>query len=74
MFFFLCPRTSPPWTSGEQTLVSSGICSIEYHGIKPWREEGPKKAGQYARITSCKLSGDAFQRGSQAKVPGGLHG
>ncbi|PKU31929.1 rna-directed dna polymerase from mobile element jockey- hypothetical protein [Limosa lapponica baueri] len=24
-----------PWTSGEQTLASSGICFVEYHGIKP---------------------------------------
>ena len=23
---------------------SSGVCSIECHGIKPWREKGPKKA------------------------------
>jgi len=30
-------------TSGEQTLASSGICSAEYHGTKPRREEGPKK-------------------------------
>jgi len=34
-----------PWTSGEQTLASSGTCSVGYHGIKPWREEGPRKAG-----------------------------
>ena len=37
--------SSRPWTSGEQTLASSGICLVEYHGIQPWREEGPKKAG-----------------------------
>jgi len=30
--------------SGEQTLAFSGICSVECHGIKPWREEEPKKA------------------------------
>ncbi|GAB0183659.1 nucleoside diphosphate kinase 6 [Grus japonensis] len=24
---------------------SSGICLVEYHGRKPWREEGPKNAG-----------------------------
>ncbi|GAB0184462.1 hypothetical protein GRJ2_000911500 [Grus japonensis] len=28
--------------SREQTLA---ICLVEYHGTKPWREEGPKKAG-----------------------------
>ncbi|GAB0187348.1 hypothetical protein GRJ2_001200100 [Grus japonensis] len=32
-----------PWTSEEQTLASSRICLVEYHGTKPWREEGPKK-------------------------------
>jgi len=38
-------------------------------------EEGPKKVGSYSRITSSKLRYDAFQpRGSQAKMPGGLHG
>ena len=30
---------------GQQTLASSGTCLVEYHGIKPWRGEGPKKAG-----------------------------
>ena len=24
---------------------SSGTCLVEHHGTKPWREEGPKKAG-----------------------------
>ncbi|GAB0177908.1 hypothetical protein GRJ2_000256100 [Grus japonensis] len=37
--------SSLPWTSGEQTLGSSGICLVEYHGTKPWKEEGPKTAG-----------------------------
>ncbi|KAM9598579.1 uncharacterized protein ACIBXB_004267 [Morphnus guianensis] len=32
-----------PWTSGEQTLASSGICLADYHGIQPWREEGPNQ-------------------------------
>ncbi|GAB0175850.1 hypothetical protein GRJ2_000050200 [Grus japonensis] len=31
--------------SREQTLASSGICLVEYHGTKPLREEGPKTAG-----------------------------
>jgi len=31
--------------SQEQTLASSGTCLVKYHGIKPWREEGPKKGG-----------------------------
>jgi len=26
----------------EQTLVSLGICSVEYHRIKTWRERGPR--------------------------------
>jgi len=48
---------------------------VEYHRIKPWREEEPKKAGEYSGITSSKLRSDAStQRGSQAKTPGGLHG
>ncbi|GAB0184947.1 highly reducing polyketide synthase PKS6 [Grus japonensis] len=64
-----------PWTSGEQTLPSSGICLVEYHGTKPWREEGPKKAGYYSRITSSKLRSNASQQsGSQGKPPRGLHG
>ncbi|GAB0176597.1 hypothetical protein GRJ2_000124900 [Grus japonensis] len=37
--------SSQPWTSGEQTLASSGICLVEYHGTKSWKEERPKKAG-----------------------------
>ncbi|GAB0209576.1 hypothetical protein GRJ2_003423300 [Grus japonensis] len=37
--------SSLPWTSGEQTLASSGTCLVEYHGTKPWKEEGPKTAG-----------------------------
>ena len=24
---------------------SAGVCWVEYHRIKPWREEEPKKAG-----------------------------
>jgi len=28
------------------------------HGFKPRREKGPTKAGQYSRITSCKLRSD----------------
>ena len=48
---------------------------VECHGIKPWREEGPKKLGEYSRITSSKLGSNASQqRRSQAKTPGGLHG
>ncbi|GAB0190148.1 mitochondrial enolase superfamily member 1 [Grus japonensis] len=34
-------------TSGEQTLASSEICLVEYHGTKPWKEEGPKTAGKH---------------------------
>ena len=64
-----------PWTSGEQTLASPGTWLVEYHGIKPWGEEGLKKVGWYWRITSSKLRSDASQqRASQAKTPGGLHG
>ncbi|GAB0187715.1 nucleoside diphosphate kinase 6 [Grus japonensis] len=37
--------SSLPWTSGKQTLASSGIYLVEYHGTKPRREEGPKTAG-----------------------------
>lgn len=34
---------SLPWTAGEQTLAFSGICLVDYHGINPWREKGPRK-------------------------------
>jgi len=37
--------SSLSWTSGEQTLASSGTCWEECHWIKHWREEGLKKAG-----------------------------
>lgn len=30
--------------SGKQTLISSKII-LESYGIRPWREEAPKKAG-----------------------------
>ena len=29
----------------DQTLASSKICSEEYHGIRLWRKDRPKKAG-----------------------------
>lgn len=35
-----------PWTLGEQTLASSVICLVGYHGTKTRKEEKPKKAGQ----------------------------
>ncbi|GAB0192220.1 mitochondrial enolase superfamily member 1 [Grus japonensis] len=67
--------SSLPWTSGEQTLASSGICLVEYHGTKPWKEERPKTTGKYSRVTSSKLRSDASQpRGSQAKTPRGPRG
>lgn len=34
-----------PWTSGEQVLAFSKICLVECHGLRPWKEEGPKKVG-----------------------------
>lgn len=40
-----CTTSSVTWTSEDQTLVSSESCLVECWGIKPWREEGPKKAG-----------------------------
>lgn len=30
-------------TSGDKTVSSSEIYLLEYHGIKHWREEGPRK-------------------------------
>ncbi|RMC15120.1 hypothetical protein DUI87_07301 [Hirundo rustica rustica] len=30
-------------TSGEKTVASSESYLLEYHGIKPWKEEGPRK-------------------------------
>jgi len=56
-------------------FASSGTYSVEYQRTKPWREEGPRKVGQFSRITSSKLRSDASQKGgSWAKPPGGLHG
>lgn len=50
------PKSDRPrditWTSGKHLSASSGICLIEYHGVRPWMEEGPKKAGIYSRIIS----------------------
>ena len=48
-------------------------------GKVPWGKalegRGPKKAGQYSRITSSKLSSNAFQqKESQTKMPVGLLG
>lgn len=43
-------------------LVSSGICLEEYHGIKPQREEGLKKAVKYSRIIPSKLRSNASQQ------------
>ena len=40
-----CIASSLPSTSAQQTSASSGICLADYHGIKPWRKEEPKKAG-----------------------------
>jgi len=39
-----CTPSSLPWSSGEQILACSGICSVEYHGKMFSKEEGPKKA------------------------------
>lgn len=36
-------ESSLPCISGEQILASSRISLVEYHGIKSWREKGPKK-------------------------------
>lgn len=48
-------------------------CLEKSHGIRSWREEGPKKAG--SRITSSKVkSGPSQGSGSNAKMPRGVHG
>lgn len=63
------------WTSGEQTLNSSGTCLAGRHRIKSWREEGPTKAGLYSRTTSSKpRSSTPQEKGRQARMPGGLRG
>jgi len=56
-------------------LASSGICSVEYHRIKPWREEAPGKLLN-TQGSPPPSSGAMHpkKRGSQAKTPGGLHG
>lgn len=33
-----CAANPLPWTSGEQNLTSSGLCLVEYYGIKPLME------------------------------------
>jgi len=38
-------KLTTSWTSEEHTLAFSGTRLVEHHGIKPWREEGPKKSG-----------------------------
>jgi len=43
--FKILRASSLPWTSGEQTSASAGTCLVEYRVTKPWKEEGPKKAG-----------------------------
>lgn len=37
--------SSQPWTSGDQTLASSGICLEQSHGIRTVMEMGSKKTG-----------------------------
>lgn len=63
-----CSESLLPWMSGEQALASSGIYLIEYHGIRPWREEGPNKVGWYSRILQAQEL--PLQRGNQAKMSG----
>lgn len=53
-----CTESSLPWTSGKQILAFSEICLMMYHGIQPWREEGPRKAGWYSRIIFSKVRSD----------------
>lgn len=38
-----CRANLLPWIQ-EGRLAPSGVCLVEYHGIKPWREEGAKKS------------------------------
>lgn len=46
---------------GKQTLVSSKIILEESYGIRPWREEAPKKAGCHLKTTSSKLKSSPSQ-------------
>lgn len=38
-----CAVSSVQWTLGEKNLVSSGICLIEYCGMKAWRKDRLRK-------------------------------
>lgn len=38
-------RITVPWSSGEQTLLSPGICLEESNGRGSWREEESRRAG-----------------------------
>ncbi|GAB0187672.1 hypothetical protein GRJ2_001232500 [Grus japonensis] len=40
-----CSKLTALDFSRADTLASSGICLVEYHGTKPWKEEGSKTAG-----------------------------
>ncbi|KAJ7408276.1 hypothetical protein BTVI_59871 [Pitangus sulphuratus] len=40
-----CTASSQSKSSIEQSSASSGICLVEYHGVKSWKEEEPKKDG-----------------------------
>lgn len=68
-------RRSLPWTKRGQTSASSRIFLAECHGIRPWREEWPKRAGWYWRVVSFRFKCNAsLQRGNHERKPRGLHG
>lgn len=51
-----------------------GICLVQSHGLRSWREEGP---GKLLNIQGSPPPGSGVvhpKRGSQAKTPAGLHG
>lgn len=57
-----CIASSLHWTSGEQTFASSGTCLVKYHGIKPWREEGPREEKALGKAySSLSVLGEGLQ-------------
>lgn len=54
--------SSLPWSSGEQTLSSSGICLVESHGIKPPEGRGTQESWLTFKDHLPKLGSDASQQ------------
>lgn len=51
-----CRANLLPWIQ-EGRLAPSGIYLVEYHGVKPWREEGAKRAVIFRDVQGSPLPG-----------------